>query len=109
MLYILLLLIHLYLELIKMHTRRDFIRKVIANLNHVVVSKRYDYIANHKGNEYLVFRRLYEGKPWELIIRIPDDTLDSKIYDWKYTQANKIQRYKNDPKHGNRYIQIDQE
>ena len=73
-----------------MHTRRDFIRKVIANLNHVVVSKRYDYIANHKGNEYLVFRRLYEGKPWELIIRIPDDTLDSKIYDCKYTQANKI-------------------
>lgn len=85
---------------------RNFTRKVIKNLGKVVVSKRYDYIANYKNGEYLVFRRLYEDKPWELVIRIPEDKLDTTVGYWKYTEAGKRNIYREDPKHGNRYIRI---
>lgn len=90
-----------------MHTSRPYIRKIVSNLNKVVIGKRFDYVANLKNDEYLVYFRLYEEKPWELFLRIPVDKLDSNIPgDWHYTEKNKKQEYMMDPKHCNRYIRI---
>lgn len=89
-----------------MHLKREYVREIIRNLNNVVISKRYDFVANYKNGEYLVYYRLYESMPWVLIIRIQEDKLDSNTEGWIYTKAYNNQPYKNDPNHGNRYIRV---
>ena len=86
---------------------RKFIRKVIKNYPNIEYAKRYDYVAKIKENNWIIFRREYEGKPWEKILKIPIGNEDSNIFeDWRSYEAHTISKFKEDPKHGNRYFVV---
>ena len=91
---------------VKMHLKRSYVREIVKNLNKVIVGKRYDFVANYKNGEYLVYYRLYEDMPWVLIIRIKEDKLNSNAEGWTYADEYNSPPYKNDPKHGNRFIRV---
>lgn len=90
-----------------MRCNRSFLRKVANNPNEVFATKRFDYIAKIKDNLVYIFRRDYEGKPWKWIVKIPVDKIESNEFkDWTYSEEYRTQRFKADPKHGNRYFTV---
>lgn len=91
-----------------MSCTREFVRKIIKQSPNVIVGKRYDFYAKDCGSFYLIYQRDYEGKPWELIIRIDKDKVNSnKVGVWKHFERSYTSKYKPNPKHGNRYFTIE--
>ena len=90
-----------------MSCTRSFVRKVIKKSPEVVIGKRYDFYAKDCGKFYLIYQRDYEGKPWELIIKVHKSKVDSdEIGAWKHFERSYASKYKEYPKHGNRYFTV---
>lgn len=90
-----------------MSCTREFVRKVINKSPEVVSGKRYDFYAKECDNLFMIYQRDYEGKPWELIIKVDKDKIDSnKVGAWKHFERSYTSKYKRDPKHDNRYFTV---
>lgn len=90
-----------------MSCTRSFVRKIIKQSPNVVIGKRYDFYAKDCGKFYLIYQRDYEGKPWELIIKVHKSKVDSdEIGAWQHFERSYTSKYKEDPKHGNRYFTV---
>lgn len=74
-----------------------FYQKCIDNLNHVVIGKSYDFLMKKvkykSGNEYYhLYRRTFEGEPWELYGKCKVSNFGQK-HAWKYYEVTEGRVY----------------
>ena len=69
-----------------MAIKKDFINKLLNNVDKIVYGKKYDFIAKDKGEYFQIYRRWYEGKPWKRYCKIPKNALDD-TRQWEYEEG----------------------
>ena len=79
------------------HPTNEFYRKCIKNLNHVVIGKRYDFLMKKvkykSGTDYYhLYRRPFEGEPWELYGKCKVFNFGQK-HAWKYYEVTEVRIY----------------
>ena len=72
-----------------MSCTREFIRRVIKNSPKVVSGKKYDFYAKECNKSFMIYQRDYEGKPWEIIIKVDKDKIESnEVGAWNHFERS---------------------